>query len=141
MIYKIAVIKFIQKEIRFDFEKCKELLFEVIDKHHMEDIIIFNDYDSKIGFHFNLIFKYNNYMKLIKLYNKKSPEKHKNIFWWMTDLIDYKLLDWLYYCQKRHNDCHKPIIFNPFIIYKDERHKVDLSHNYLSSDHSRISFT
>lgn len=134
--YKIYTFKFIQKEIRFDFEKCKELLLLTLNKHKIKNIVIYNDYDPKVGFHFNGIFKYHNYMELIKLYNKKSEFKHKNIFWWMTDLDNTRLIEWSLYCQQRHNDCHKDII-----TLSSDHNDYPIYHNDYPTCTNRISFT
>lgn len=117
--YKIGVLKFNDPDKRFDFTYCQSKLQEIIKENNITELICYNDFHSTVGTHFNLIFRHNNYMSLIKKYNKKGPDKDKSVYFWMTDLKEDQYINWSHYVLKRHMDCNihfdKPII-NPLHV-------------------------
>lgn len=99
---KIFTLKF-YGETRHNETACLQIYQEIIDKHDITNILRFHDSESNVGYHINGVFHFDHYIKLLKLYKIKSPQKDKRVFWWMQDATEKETINWLKYCILREN--------------------------------------
>lgn len=100
---KSFTIKFYGKD-KHEEDVCKLIYNEIVQKHGITDILIFNDYETNVGYHINGIFNHDNYRDLLMEYKIKSDKKDKRVYWHFRDIPDNEITIWLKYCIKRDND-------------------------------------
>lgn len=99
---KSGTIKFYIKE-KHNKDECMKIYKEIVEKHGITEIIYYDDYEASVGYHLNLIFRYDKYNELIQLYKKKSINKDKRVYWHFADLPEERMIFWIKYCHMRQN--------------------------------------
>ena len=100
--FKKCVLKFYDKEEKYDFGYCHNLMTELLNPRNTEYMYVFWDYDRVVGFHANITLKSKCYRDLRDRLTKKGKDKDPRVYLWMHDMDNTdQFIEWISYCKMR----------------------------------------
>lgn len=106
--YKKAILKFYDRQLRFDYDYVQRKVKELSEDKNMTFFKSYGDFDSHLGYHENCIIKNKSYKNLRKKWTDKGPDKMEGVFLWMRDIDNmHQFCDFVCYCNMRQELNHR----------------------------------